>query len=47
MGPQGKQSRWPGWKKRRDNSTDDVTAENRAKKLFHGVKCLRKVRQEE
>ena len=42
MGPQGK--RWPKWKQRRDNSGDDVTEENRAKKLHHGVKCIRKVR---
>lgn len=41
MGPQGK--RWPTWKKRRDNSSQDITDENRKKKLFHGIKCLRKV----
>ena len=42
MGPQGK--RWPSWKPRRDNSSQDVTDENRQKKLHHGVKCIRKVR---
>jgi hypothetical protein len=40
MGPQGK--RWPKWKQRRDNSGDDITEENRQKKLHHGVKCIRK-----
>ena len=40
MGPQGK--RWPKWKQRRDNSGDDVTEENRQKKLHHGIKCIRK-----
>ena len=43
MGPQGK--RWPKWKQRRDNSSQDVTDENRRKKLHHGVKCIRKVRK--
>ena len=43
MGPQGK--RWPKWKPRRDNSGDDVTEENRRKKLHHGVKLIRKVRR--
>lgn len=42
MGPQGR--RWPKWKPRRDNSTDEATEENRKKKLHHGVKCIRKVR---
>ena len=41
MGLQGK--RWPKWKPRRDNSSQDLTDENRKKKLHHGVKCIRKV----
>lgn len=41
MGPQGK--RWPKWKQRRDNSKEEVTRENREKKLHYGVKCIRKV----
>jgi hypothetical protein len=41
MGLQGK--RWPKWKQRRDNSGQDITDENRKKKLHHGVKCIRKV----
>jgi|TARA_B110000977_G_scaffold143791_1_gene182578 hypothetical protein len=41
MGLQGK--RWPKWKQRRDNSGQDITDENRVKKLHHGVKCIKKV----
>ena len=34
--------RWPKWKARPNLTDDAVTDETRRKKVYHGIKCLRK-----